>query len=593
MPARMNPADEKSELPGVAAIFRAGASALQREDCELWERLLANSRETLRGDPTDERARQTGAWCLQKLGRFEEAIVLLAEGAVPGASPGAHLRYINLLEICNRTREAIAAAGRALSLFPGNVLLQMKEALLLPVLYDSPEEIESCRDRYTAGLDRLKGEIRLGTKEERRHALEALAGHTNVYLAYQGRDDRDLQTSYGRLAHRIMAANYPQWTRRIEIPLPFGAEPIRIGYVSSRFRDLSATRFFLGWLRGHDRKQFEIHSWHVGQETDMVTGEVRQNSHAFHHMAGSLEQICESIRAENLQVLVFLDLGLDPLMTQLAALRLAPVQCMAWDHPVTSGLPTIDYALNGALSEPDGAEAHYFEKLVRLPGVGVSYRKPVIPVPLLRKTRQDFQLQDDSVVYLCCQSVFKFLPDNDDVFVRIAQRVPRARFVFLVTNSVVGGDLRKRLTRAFSVAGLCAENHCVLLPQLKHLDYWNLHLVGDIFLDTIGWSSGGSIFEAIACRLPVITLPGELARSRQGYAILTQLKVTETIANDKASYVEIAVRLGMDGSLREEIVGRMVRGYPLLYSDTRSVTALEEFFREQACGLRPGDPPAN
>ena len=65
-------------------------------------------------------------------------------------------------------------------------------------------------------------------------------------------------------------------------------------------------------------------------------------------------------------------------------------------------------------------------------------------------------------------------------------------------------------------------------------------------------------------------------------AILTQLQVTETIANDKASYVEIAARLGMDGSLREEIVGRMVRGYPLLYSDQRNVTTLEEFFREQA-----------
>ena len=128
-----------------------------------------------------------------------------------------------------------------------------------------------------------------------------------------------------------------------------------------------------------------------------------------------------------------------------------------------------------------------------------------------------------------------------------------------------------------SRAGLAAERHCVVLPQLKHLDYWNLHRVADIFLDTIGWSSGGSVFEAVACRVPVVTIPGELMRSRQGYAILSQLGVTDTIARDGNHYVEIAVRLAEDLSFREDLVGRMVLGFPGLYSDNRGVGALEEF----------------
>ncbi len=86
-------------------------------------------------------------------------------------------------------------------------------------------------------------------------------------------------------------------------------------------------------------------------------------------------------------------------------------------------------------------------------------------------------------------------------------------------------------------------------------------------------------FEAIACELPVVTLPGKLMRSRHSAAILTQLGVSETIAGDAEQYVEIAVKLGLDVDWRKSVVGRVVAGYSELYSDTRSVRALEVFLR--------------
>ena len=39
---------------------------------------------------------------------------------------------------------------------------------------------------------------------------------------------------------------------------------------------------------------------------------------------------------------------------------------MAWGHPETSGLPTIDYFLTSALMEPEDGDDHYTERLVRL-----------------------------------------------------------------------------------------------------------------------------------------------------------------------------------------------------------------------------------
>ena len=86
--------------------------------------------------------------------------------------------------------------------------------------------------------------------------------------------------------------------------------------------------------------------------------------------------------------------------------------------------------------------------------------------------------------------------------------------------------------------------------------------------------------DAIACRLPVVTTPGEFMRGRQSYGILTQFGVTDTIAPDVDGYIEIAVRLGLDRAWRAGIVERIASRYSTLYSDRRSIVALEKWFRD-------------
>ena len=55
--------------------------------------------------------------------------------------------------------------------------------------------------------------------------------------------------------------------------------------------------------------------------------------------------IChEKIRAERVDVLVYPELGIDPVTYFLAFGRLAPAQAAWWGgHPDTSGIPAIDY----------------------------------------------------------------------------------------------------------------------------------------------------------------------------------------------------------------------------------------------------------
>jgi predicted O-linked N-acetylglucosamine transferase (SPINDLY family) len=277
---------------------------------------------------------------------------------------------------------------------------------------------------------------------------------------------------------------------------------------------------------------------------------------------------------------VFFDLGLEPKITPIAGLRLAPIQCLAWGHPITSGIPTIDYFLSSDLMEPENAEEHYTEILIRLPNISIYYEKPVLPEN--PKTRSQFQLKESAIVYLSCQFLSKYLPQYDYIFAAIAQQVPEAQFVFLGAHQskLITEQFTQRLDKAFEQFNLNSQDYCVILPRLSQEDYWSLNLASDIFLDTIDWSGGNTTLEAIASGLPVVTIPGEFMRSRHSFAILTMLGVTETIASNEQEYIDIAVRLGLDKPWRDTIINKIKANHNNLYNDITCVRALESFFQD-------------
>jgi predicted O-linked N-acetylglucosamine transferase (SPINDLY family) len=566
-----------SRRPGLSEIYRGQEVDILRQREEEHRSELA----TLRNRASQD-ARNPSVYIelAGALGCNAGSLTILREG-LTRCEPDATLYKcaIDTLRECNQIEEALELIRGAVTLFPDAKFFSFYEALILPVLYKTPNEIQRYREHFSAGLQKLAARLELGPLEARRAALDAVGGHRNFYLAYQCRNDRELQRQYGELVHRIMAANYPQWTQPLDMP-PLPADGrIRVGYVSARLRDHSVFKDHLGWLFERDRKAVEVFAYHVGRKADAVTDEARRTSDHFYHIPRDLERTCQTVLGDRLHVVVFPDIGMTPLMMQLAALRLAPIQCTTWGHPVTSGLPTVDYFFSSDLMEPEDGQDHYTERLIRLPGIGVCYRKPVVPRPLLGKSRGDFGLGKNRHVFLCCQYTSKYLPQNDDVFARIAKRDPASQFVFLVGNDTVEKDFQARLERAFTAEGLKAGYYCLILPPFQTLDYWNLNLISDVFLDSLEWSGENTTLEAIACGLPVVTLPGKFLRGRHSYAILTQLGITDTIARDKEEYIDIAVRLAQDRGWRSEILKRMKANFPQLYSDTRSVRAMEDFFR--------------
>ncbi|WP_457832819.1 hypothetical protein, partial [Staphylococcus aureus] len=67
------------------------------------------------------------------------------------------------------------------------------------------------------------------------------------------------------------------------------------------------------------------------------------------------------MKEQDLDILIFPDIGMGGRGYQFQILRLARAQCTAWGHPVTSGLKTVDYYLSSDLMEPVNAQDEYTE----------------------------------------------------------------------------------------------------------------------------------------------------------------------------------------------------------------------------------------
>jgi protein O-GlcNAc transferase len=543
-------------------------------------------REALRLNPRYVDAYRNLGDLLGNLRRFEQAVdcyrqALLVDPDAPGTWNNLALALTSL----GRPEEADACYTHALRLKPDFLGARLNRCVdRLPLIYHDEAEIERVRADYAAELDAA---CRVDLASSPPGVVGATGGKPPFLLAYQGRCDRDLQARYGDFVARVMASLFPAWTTPPAVAPPKPGEPVRVGILSAYFYNHSNWKIPIkGWMSALDKGRFQLFAYHVGTWEDDETAVARALSHRYVQGPMALERWAETIRADGLHALLIPGIGMDPMTMRLAGLRLAPVQATSWGHPDTSGLPTVDDYLSSDLMEPPGADAHYTERLVRLPNLSIWYEPPALTPETV--SRADLGLPADAVIYWCCQSLFKYLPRFDGVFARIAAAVPDARFLFIEYphGQRVTAIFRERLAAAFAKAGLDAERHCQFLRSMPLARFAAVCRLADVFLDSLGWSGCNSTFEALAQDLPVATMAGDLMRGRHSAAILSMLGLPELIAAGPDAFVDLAVGLGRDPARRRALAAHIGANKHRLYRDQAAIDGLTGYLSSAASGRR-------
>jgi protein O-GlcNAc transferase len=493
----------------------------------------------------------------------------------------------------NRQEEAIAAYQQAIALKPNDAAAQLALCMArLPILSQTGEERDQKRQQYQQQLQQLVDFYQTASPEVCAQAAAAIGTAQPFYLAYQGQCDRELQQIYGQLICRLTACRFPQWSQSLPLRQFHPGEKIRVGFVSGYFRDHSVWKIPLrGWIENLDRSEFELLGYYTRSHRDGATLQAARTFDKFTQGEKTVEEWAEMIDRDRPDVLIFSEFGMDATSVQLGCLRLAPVQMTTWGHPETSGMPTIDYYLSSDLMEVESAQSHYTEKLIRLPNLSVHCPSP--ETSIASPTRVSFSIASDAIIFWCCQSLFKYLPEHDDIFPRIALAVPNAKFLFIQgANPALTEQFKIRIEQAFQAFQLQSDSYCQFLPRMAPTQFTATTAIADVFLDSIGWSGCNSTLEAIAHNLPIVTLPGDVMRSRHSYAILKMMGLDEAIAQNKQDYIRIAIQLGQDQPYRQQLSQRIAQQKQQLYGDLAPVKALEDVLLETCQKERNTNSPA-
>jgi protein O-GlcNAc transferase len=559
--------------PDFAAAHNNRGNTLQR--LKRYDEALASYDKALALKADYPEALNNRGLTLREMKRFDESLESCEKSIAlrPDYPEALYLRG-TLLRTMNRRAEALDSYGKALAAKPDYAEAHLAACMTeLPILYADAAEINTQRAAYERRLRTLIGTVERGTNLA--DFAKAVGSNQPFFLAYQGRNDRDLQALYGALVCKIIGARYG--TAPLAPPAK-ADEKVRVGIVSGYFNQHSNWKVPIkGWLGQLDRKRFRLFGYYTGSDEDSATRAAKSLCERFVRGPLTVERWREEILADAPHVLIYPEVGMDPVSVSLAAQRLAKAQCNSWGHPDTSGFPTLDYYLSSDLMEPPEAHAHYTERLVRLPNLSVYY-EPLKPPPT-GATRHDFGMREGATVYWCGQSTFKFLPQYDGVFARIAREAGDCQFAFLENPGAkqITELFRDRLKRAFAAEGLDAERYCLFLRRLDMREFVAVTGLCDVFLDSIGWSGCNTTLESLVHDLPIVTHPGTLMRARHSAAVLRMLGAPETIAASIDEYVALAVRLAREPELRTAIKAKIAAGKQRVYRDGACIAALEHF----------------
>ena len=546
------------------------------------EEAVAAYANALQHQPAFFEARFNLGIALRELGRGEEAIEAFSRALELRPEVAAvHYALGHLLRDQDRLEEARAAFGRALACDADHVEARWSMAMSeLPLVYGPGQDPDACRARFAEELARLAEWF-----DDRRSAagFAAVGSDQPFALAYQEKDNRELLVRHGELCARLMS----RWheAQRLGIPsVTRTTGPVRVGIVSAHFREHSVWNAILkGWFQRLDPTRFELVAFDLGTGEDAETRLARSRAARYEAGPKDLRTWTQAILRHEPEVLIYPEIGMDPLTARLAGLRLAPVQAASWGHPETTGLPTMDYYLSAEDLEPEGAQRYYGEQLVALPRLGC-YFEPLRPEP----GTPDFERWgiDPELPLLVCPGVpFKYAPQDDGLLLAIVQRLGACHLLFFRHwKRALSERLEERLRRAFAAARLDYEACVRFIPWQPRAAFYGILQRADVYLDTVGFSGFNTALQALECGLPVVAREGRFLRGRLASGILKRLGLAELVAQSNGEYIERAARLVEDPDYSERIAERIAQARPAIYRDIAPIHALERFLEKAARG---------
>ena len=499
-------------------------------------------------------------------------IALAAQQVVVKHLPNDASEKIRLAQLCNFNglyEDEIKLYDDCISVPETRLSSTILKTFSTPRIYTSEEQIVAVRQRILQSLESFETISSEFLQTQPQQLYKALSDHTNFSIGYQQYNDLSIQKSFGKVLHSINSKIHGE----AQLSGPKASKP-QVAFYTHFAWNHTVGKLFHRWMTGLSELGFDVAVVTTSQADDHITNRIKSAVQTFQTVDSHVSSSIQALRELTPDVIIFPELGMDPLAMGTAATRNAPIQCMAWGHPITSGLPTMDYFLSSDLMEPTNGQEHYSERLIRLPGLSIEYEAPELPRQ--PHTRSQLGLPSERVLLLSCQTLYKLLPRYDLAYIEVLKAVPDADLVFLGNRSrYITEQFKSRLEDVMIQHGIDKSRLHIIGP-LPHDAYLSLNLVADVFLDAHGWSGGNTTLEALRANLPIVTTPGEFMRGRHSAAILEQIGLKHFVGSSVDEWTRQAIDYAKDERLRAAHALEIKESSHLAYRDSRVVEGLAQ-----------------
>ncbi len=365
---------------------------------------------------------------------------------------------------------------------------------------------------------------------------------------------------------------------------------IRIGYLSSDFRNHATMHLMAGVFEHHDRERFEVFAYDYSAP-DISEYRQRFLEAVEHHVPIHLisdRQAAARIAEDELDILFDLKLYTGGGRAGIAAHRPAPVQAAYLGFPGSAAHPEIDYIVSDRFVTPDSSAPYYTEKLCRLPNSYQcnDHKRFAAPAP---GTRAMHGLPEGKVVFGAFNQSYKIDRGSFAVWMRILHEAPNSVLWLLGQSEAAIANL----TRHAQLAGIGPER-LSFAPFAAPHDHFARLPAADAILDALVCNGHTTTSDALWSGVPVITARGAHFASRVSESLLNAMDLPELVGSDQDDMVRIAKRVASDADYRAMLRIKVAtqRLEAPLFDTARFTrdfeTAIEMMVERHRSGLAPG-----
>jgi protein O-GlcNAc transferase len=522
---------------------------------------VASYRRALQVQPEYAEAHNNLGIALAELGKLEEAADSFRRAlAIKPQYAEAHYNLGNALRDQWKLSEADANYRQALTLQPDYAEAHYNLGIILQVRGELEEAVASYRQALSLQPDYADAHSNLLL------CMNYLPNITQKKI-YEQSLQWNAQHAKAFLQHNFSYPTRQESDRRL-----------KIGYVSSDFRDHSVAYFIEPVLLSHHREKVEVYCYANVRKPDDTTRRLQSEAD---HWCSIIEkpdiEVAELIRRDNIDILVDLGGHTGEKRLMVFAGRPAPIQVTWLGYPNTTGMAAIDYRFTDAIADPAGeADELHSEELVRLEHGFLCYQPDAStpdggPPPCLAR---------GYVTFGSFNNLAKVNSEVIKVWAEILRQLPRSRLL-LKSKPLADAECRKRYLDMFAAGGIAADRLDLhgWLPTRK--DHLKLYDEIDVGLDPFPYNGTTTTCETLWMGVPVVTMLGDRHAGRVGASIMHHAGLEELIACSTDEYIALTVSLAHDrhrlralrSGLRRKIQASQLMDKELF------VTTLEQAYR--------------